>query len=142
MSSSKETVCDVICRLPEVSIPATAVCSVAQWFVRWAAVRQPQVRIPPAPHPRPRMNYLLRRRSAQEDKQSWYAQSEILIIITHSKIIVIQDYRFWLLVFFLSLFLFTVPRRKTIVLRGSQIFLLVLLWCLKTIGGVWFLLLV
>ena len=72
----------------------------------------------------------------------WYAQSESIIIKTHSKTIVLQDYRFYLLVFFLSLLLFIVPRRKTIVLRDSRIFLLVLLWCLKTKGGVWFLLLV
>jgi hypothetical protein len=81
-------------------------------------------------------------KSMRDAVQRWYAQSESLIVITHSKTIVLQDYRFWLLVFFLSLLLFIVPRRKTIVLRDSRIFLLVLLWCLKTKGGVWFLLLV
>jgi hypothetical protein len=55
----------------------------------------------------------------------WYAQSESIIIKTHSKTIVLQDYRFYLLVFFLSLLLFTVPRHKTIVLKHSRIFLLV-----------------
>jgi hypothetical protein len=40
----------------------------------------------------------------------WYAQSESIIIKTHSKTVVLQDYRFYLLVFFLSLLLFTVPR--------------------------------
>jgi hypothetical protein len=57
----------------------------------------------------------------------WYAQSESIIIKTHSKTIVLQDYRFYLLVFFLSLLLFTVPRCKTIVLKDSRIFLLVFL---------------
>ncbi len=47
----------------------------------------------------------------------WYAQSESIIIKTHSKTIVLQDYRFYLLVFYLSLLLFTVPRCKTIVLK-------------------------
>jgi hypothetical protein len=55
----------------------------------------------------------------------WYAQSESIIFKTHSKTIVLQDYRFYLLVFFLSLLLFTVPRPKTIVLKDSRIFLLV-----------------
>ncbi len=74
--------------------------------------------------------------------QRWYAQSESIIIKTHSKTI---DYRFYLLVFFLSLLLFTVPRCKTIVLKDSRIFqdfLLIFLQFLKTIGGVWFYLLV
>ena len=57
----------------------------------------------------------------------WYAQSESIIIKTHSKTIVLQDYRFYLLVFFRSLLLFTVPRCKTIFLKHSRIFLLVLL---------------
>jgi hypothetical protein len=59
--------------------------------------------------------------------QRWYAQSESIIIKTHSKTIVLQDYSFYLLVFFLSLLLFTVPRCKTIVLKDSRIFLLVFL---------------
>ncbi len=59
--------------------------------------------------------------------QRWYAQSESIIIKTHSKTIVLQDYKFYLLVFFLSLLLFTVPRCKTIVLKVSRIFLLVFL---------------
>ncbi len=42
--------------------------------------------------------------------QRWYAQSESIIIKTHSKTIVLQDYRFYLFVFFLSLLLFTVPK--------------------------------
>ncbi len=37
---------------------------------------------------------------------------------THSKTIVLQDYSFYLLVFFLSLLLFTVPRCKTIVFKA------------------------
>ncbi len=57
----------------------------------------------------------------------WYAQSERIIIKTHSKTIALQDYRFYLLVFYLSLLLFTVPRHKTIVLQHSRIFLLVFL---------------
>jgi hypothetical protein len=57
----------------------------------------------------------------------WYAQSESIIIKTHCKTIVFQDFSFYLLVFFLSLLLFTVPRCKTIVLKHSRIFLLVLL---------------
>jgi hypothetical protein len=57
----------------------------------------------------------------------WYAQSESIVIKTHSKTIVLQDYRFYLLAFFLSLLLFTVPRCKTIVLKDSRIFLLVFL---------------
>ncbi len=57
----------------------------------------------------------------------WYAQSERIIIKTHNKTIVLQDYSFYLLVFFLSLLLFTVPRCKTVVLKYSRIFLLVLL---------------
>ncbi len=47
---------------------------------------------------------------------------------TQSKTLVLQDYRFYLLVFFLSLLLFTVLRRKTIVLKHTWIFLLVLHW--------------
>ncbi len=35
----------------------------------------------------------------------WYAQSESIIIKTHSKTIVLQDYRFYLLVFFLYCYL-------------------------------------
>ncbi len=35
----------------------------------------------------------------------WYAQSESIIITTHSKTIVLQDYSFYLLVFFLSFFI-------------------------------------
>jgi hypothetical protein len=59
----------------------------------------------------------------------WYAlaQSESIIIKAHSKTIVLQDYSFYLLVFFLFLLLFTVPRCETIVLKHSRIFLLVLL---------------
>jgi hypothetical protein len=57
----------------------------------------------------------------------WYAQSKSIIIKTHSKTIVLQDYRFYLLVFFLSLLLFTVPRCKTIVLKDLRIFLLIFL---------------
>ena len=59
--------------------------------------------------------------------QRRYAQSESIIIKTQSKTIVLQGYSFYLLVFFLSLLLFTVPRWKTIVLKHSRIFLLVLL---------------
>ncbi len=55
----------------------------------------------------------------------WYAQSESIIIKTPSKTKVLKDYSFYLLVFFLSLLLFTVPRCKTI--KHSRIFLLVLL---------------
>jgi hypothetical protein len=74
--------------------------------------------------------------------QRWYAQSESIIIKTHSKTIVLQDYRFYLLVFFLSLLLFTVQRCKTIVLKDLRIFILVFLYFLKTIRRVWFYLLV
>ncbi len=63
------------------------------------------------------------------------AQSESIIIKTHSKTIVLQDDRFYLLVFFLFLLLFTVPRCKTMVLKDSRKFLLVFLQFLKTMGG-------
>ncbi len=93
------------------------------WPERWRI----QVEVPPsgilslsAPRRRCRTSQL-------QDYQRWYAQSESIIIKTHSKTIVLQDYRFYLLVFFLSLLVFTVPRCKTIVLKDSRIFLLVFL---------------
>ncbi len=65
-----------------------------------------------------------------------------IIIKAHGITIVLQDYSFYLLVFFLSLLLFTVPRCKIIVLKHSRIFLLVSLQFLKTVGGYGFYLLV
>jgi hypothetical protein len=70
----------------------------------------------------------------------WYAQSESIIKKIHSKTIVLQDYRFYLLVFFLSLLLFTVPRCKTIVLifKGFANFPIGFPIVFKNHRGVWF----